>query len=115
MKFTTAIALLFGAASAVPTPDPLSDNDAGANLTKRATSFWYANMDHTGQYRGYAPDLDGDYTYAVFKSVNPGDGAGIQTAINAGTNGASRHGQWLASQPRVRLAYQPFDVDMRQD
>lgn len=98
-KFTAAIALLLGAASAVPTPG--SVNDAPSSLPKRATSFWYANMDHTGSPRGYAPDLDSDYSYAVFKSVNPGDGAAIQTAINAGTDGNKRHGKWLASQPRV--------------
>ncbi|KAH7035656.1 glycoside hydrolase family 55 protein [Microdochium trichocladiopsis] len=68
---------------------------------RQSTSFWYANMDHTGNPRGYAPDLDGDFSYAVYKAVAPGDGAGIQRAINEGTNGATRHGQWLASQPRV--------------
>ncbi len=70
-------------------------------LVKRATSFWYANMDHTGSARGFAPDLDGDSSYPVFKAVNPGDGAGIQQAINDAGNGNKRHGQWLASQPRV--------------
>jgi len=81
--------------------------DAGPAISRedkrQTTSFWYANMDHTGNARGYAPDLDGDYQYAVYKAVAPGDGAGIQQAINEGTNGATRHGQWLASQPRVRL------------
>jgi len=79
--------------------------DAGPAISRedkrQTTSFWYANMDHTGNARGYAPDLDGDYQYAVYKAVAPGDGAGIQQAINEGTNGATRHGQWLASQPRV--------------
>jgi hypothetical protein len=66
------------------------------------TSFWYANIDHTtANVRGYAPDLDGDYAYEVFRAVTPGDGAGIQAAINSATNGATRHGQWFASQPRV--------------
>ncbi|KAL2151691.1 hypothetical protein VTH82DRAFT_6789 [Thermothelomyces myriococcoides] len=66
------------------------------------TSFWYANIDHTSaDVRGYAPDLDGDYVYEVYKAVAPGDGAGIQAAINAATNGTTRHGQWFASQPRV--------------
>ncbi|KAK7958621.1 glycoside hydrolase family 55 protein [Apiospora saccharicola] len=81
-----------------------TDNDINgtyADLASRATGFWYANMDHTGNARGYAPHLDQDYNYAVFKAVKAGDGAGIQAAINEGTNGAKRHGQWLASQPRV--------------
>lgn len=82
-------------------------HDAGLAIShqhkRQTTSFWYANMDHTGNARGYAPDLDGDYQYAVYKAVAPGDGDGIQRAINEGTNGATRHGQWLASQPRVCL------------
>lgn len=98
VKFTGTLALLLGAALAVPT---LNGEDGTSNVSKRATSSWYPNMDHSGSARGYAPDLDSDFTYPVFKSVNPGDGAGIQTAINAGTNGATRHGKWLASQPRV--------------
>jgi hypothetical protein len=77
---------------------------ADANQKARAskTGFWYANIDHTSaNVRGYAPDLDNDYSYEVFRAVTPGDGPGIQKAINEATNGAKRHGQWLASQPRV--------------
>lgn len=76
-------------------------NGSYPDLASRATTFWYANMDHTGNARGYAPDLDQDFNYAVYKAVKAGDGNGIQAAINDGTNGAKRHGQWLASQPRV--------------
>jgi hypothetical protein len=78
-------------------------NDTGNDVAKRATSFWYANMDHSGRPRGFAPDLDGDFSYPVFVAVNPGDGAGIQRAINSGSSG-NRHGKWLASQPRVSEA-----------
>ncbi|KAK4463428.1 glycoside hydrolase [Cladorrhinum samala] len=68
----------------------------------KATSFWYSNIDHTtGDVRGYAPDLDGDYVYEIYKAVTPGNGASIQAAINAATNGATRHPEWFASQPRV--------------
>jgi len=101
MKFAATAALLLGVASAIPTPD-IDANSTDGTLARRATSFWYANMDHTGTYRGYAPDLDNDYSYPVYMAVSAGDGAGIQTAINAADNGATRHGQWLASQPRVR-------------
>lgn len=85
-----------------------TDNDVNGtypDLASRATGYWYANMDHTGNARGYAPDLDQDYNYAVYKAVKTGDGNGIQAAINDGTNGAKRHGQWLASQPRVCAPY----------
>jgi len=99
LKLTvTAAALLLGVVSAMPKPD----NDTDDGLFPRATSFWYSQMDHTGNYRGYAPDLDNDFNYAVYASVNPGDGNAIQNAINAATNGAKRNGQWFASQPRVR-------------
>jgi hypothetical protein len=99
MKFWAAASLLLAGGSASPMPS----NDVNSTvLAARATSFWYANMDHTGSARGYAPDLDGDFNYPVFMAVSPGDGAGIQRAINAGTNGGTRHKEWLASQPRVR-------------
>src|SRR5277367_6707027 len=88
MKLAAFLGLLLVGASALSAPE-----NENANLSKRATSFWYANMDHTGQYRGYAPDLDPDFSYPVFKAVNPGDGASIQTAINSG-DGANRHGEW---------------------
>lgn len=96
MKFWTSVSLFGGAALAAP-----AGNHTDGELVKRATSFWYANMDHTGNARGYAPDLDGDFNYPVFVSATPGDGGSIQRAINSGTNGGTRHAQWLASQPRV--------------
>ncbi|OAA49692.1 Urease, alpha subunit [Cordyceps fumosorosea ARSEF 2679] len=65
------------------------------------TAFWYPNMDHTSAVRGYAPDLDGDYTYPVYQAVQPGDADGIQAAIDAAGTGDSAHRTWLASQPRV--------------
>ncbi|CZR64545.1 probable Glucan endo-1,3-beta-glucosidase BGN13.1 [Phialocephala subalpina] len=96
MEFVVAISLLAGAASATLTPQ--SNKQV---VLSQATSFWYANMDHTGPARGYAPDLDPDYTYPVFQSVNPGNGTSIQNAINSADGGATRHATWLASQPRV--------------
>ena len=96
MKLIIFLAILVSQVLALPT----SENE-DVKLAKRATTFWYANMDHTGAARGYAPDLDPDYTYPVFQAVNPGDGASIQTAINSAGDGTSRHGEWLASQPRV--------------
>ncbi|KAH7161867.1 family 55 glycoside hydrolase [Dactylonectria macrodidyma] len=103
-KSLVALATFLCASSALPT-EGLQSRDApssgGGAVTRAASGFWYAAVDHTGEYRGYAPDLDGDYTYEVYKAVEAGDGSAIQDAINAGTNGARRHGQWLASQPRV--------------
>ncbi|KAI2642512.1 glycoside hydrolase family 55 protein [Xylaria nigripes] len=100
----TAFLLLAGA-YATPMTNGANDTalltERSSNAASASTSFWYAQMDHTGTSRGYAPDLDGDYNYPVFMEVAAGNGDGIQYAINAGTNGASRHPQWLASQPRV--------------
>ncbi|OTB17749.1 glycoside hydrolase family 55 protein [Daldinia sp. EC12] len=92
------VAALLGRASCLSVP---SGTGTSGDLTKRATSFWYANMDHTGQARGYAPDLGDDYNYPVYIAVKPGDGPGIAAAIKDAGNGKKRHSQWLASQPRV--------------
>lgn len=105
-KLAATLALMLGVASATPMPSP---NAVGDGLTKRATDFWYANMDHTGPARGYAPDLDNDFSYQVFKAVRAGDGPGIQAAIND-NGGSRRHGQWLASQPRVSLSQARLDM-----
>jgi drug/metabolite transporter (DMT)-like permease len=68
-----------------------------------ATTFWYANMDHTGAARGYAPELGTDYTYPVYWAVAAGATASdIQNAINAKGDGTDRPGEWLANIPRVR-------------
>lgn len=95
--------LLTSGAVARPAIETINATMGADYLTKQATGFWYANMDHSGQYRGYAPDLGSDYDYPVYKAVSPGDGAALQRAINAGTdeNGEKRHQTWLSSQPRV--------------
>lgn len=100
-SLATAIAASWiGAVTVVSaTPMPASSSAVEA---RAASSYWYANIDHTSDnIRGYAPDLDDDYAYPVYKAVKAGDGPGIQAAINAGTGSEKRHGQWLASQPRV--------------
>ncbi|KAK3904930.1 glycoside hydrolase [Staphylotrichum tortipilum] len=99
LSYLTSVAACLAGVVASPTPGL---EKSPVVSPRQASSFWYSNIDHTtGNVRGYAPDLDGDYVYQVYKAVAPGDGAGIQAAINAGTNGAQRHGQWFASQPRV--------------
>lgn len=98
----TAIAGLF-LAGALASPVPGGEGGSPQNTPRQASStYWYANMDHTGDYRGYAPGLDISDSYSVFVSVKPEDGgAGIQSAINDASDGASRPGEWLASEPRV--------------
>lgn len=102
LQLLIASALVLGVASAA---SALGSHVAGQDgFSRRTTGFWYPNMDHTGLHRGCAPDLGGNQTYQVFKSVNPGDGDAIQRAIND-DNGGKRHGQWFASQPRVCRTY----------
>ncbi|KAK3187626.1 hypothetical protein K4F52_003684 [Lecanicillium sp. MT-2017a] len=98
VKFVAALSLVLGLASASPVSSIRAASQDG--VEKRATNFWYSNMDHTSSIRGYAPDLGGNYSYEVYKAVSPGDAAGIQNAI-LDDNGGRRHPQWLASQPRV--------------
>ncbi|KAG5977673.1 hypothetical protein E4U55_006625 [Claviceps digitariae] len=71
-----------------------------ASVAVAKTSFWYSNMDHTGNARGYAPDLDNDFTYPVYMAVNAGDGNAIQKAIDD-NQGRERRSQWWASQTRI--------------
>ncbi|KAM0247909.1 hypothetical protein ACHAQJ_009656 [Trichoderma viride] len=64
------------------------------------SSFWYAAMDHTGQYKGYAPHTTNPDSYNVYVAVSPGDAASLQSAIDS-DGSSSRQNEWLASQPRV--------------
>ncbi|OAQ66884.1 pectate lyase superfamily protein domain-containing protein [Pochonia chlamydosporia 170] len=101
--FTTTItALLAGVAAANPTIHDHARRmqNTMAKAAAAGTTFWYANMDHTGGPRGYSPDLGNDYSYEVFKSVNSGDGRAIQDAIDS-NNGKERRHNWWASQPRA--------------
>ncbi|QUC18266.1 uncharacterized protein UV8b_02507 [Ustilaginoidea virens] len=85
---------------ATATASSASPTREGSTIGARAGGFWYADMDHTGAPRGYAPHADKAGEYAVFKAVKPGHGADIQDAIDSAVNGP-REKKWLASQPRV--------------
>lgn len=74
------------------------------------SGFWYSMMDHVGAPRGYAPNLEDAGKYNVYVAVKPGDGDGIQNAINSAPDG-ERNKQWLASQPRV--CQEPGDTTER--
>lgn len=104
VKFAAALSLMLGAASANPmlsNQTMLSNGTSPKVLAKAPTSFWYANMDHSGNPRGFAPDLDGDYTYPVYMAVNAGNASALQNAIYTDGKGGYRGVKWLASQPRV--------------
>ncbi|KAH8668587.1 pectate lyase superfamily protein-domain-containing protein [Xylariales sp. PMI_506] len=102
LKFILAWAALLSVAVAVPAASAHPHDGQAQQLRPRSTSFWYANMAHTGSSAGYAPDLGTNYTYPVYMEVSPGAGwSEIQSAINSDGAGGSRHSEWLASQPRV--------------
>lgn len=64
------------------------------------STFWLDQMDHTGNARGYAPELPGYYTYPVYRNVleygalNDGTGdqtAALQNASNDDGQGGNRY------------------------
>lgn len=66
------------------------------------STFWLDEMDHTGTARGYAPELNGFFTYPVYRNVmSPtygaaNDGSGDQTqalqnAMNDDGQGGNRY------------------------
>jgi hypothetical protein len=78
-----------------------------SSVEARASGFWYAQMDHSGASRGYAPYAENAASYSVFKAVKSGDSSSIQEAIDSAGNG-HRQKEWFASQPRVRGRWDPF-------
>ncbi|KAL7931284.1 glycoside hydrolase family 55 protein [Trichoderma chlorosporum] len=98
LKSLAFVAALLGAVTASPTMARHEDR----SLEPRAsTSFWYAAMDHTGQYKGYAPHTTSPSSYNVYVAVNAGDAGSLQSAIDSAASGGNRQNEWLASQPRV--------------
>ncbi|GAB0139038.1 hypothetical protein EsDP_00007255 [Epichloe bromicola] len=91
----SAIAVL-ALASASVLASPLEQSSVEA----RASGFWYAQMDHSGASRGYAPYVENAASYSVFQAVKSGDGSSIQEAIDSAGDGL-RQKEWFASQPRV--------------
>ncbi|KAG6040336.1 hypothetical protein E4U41_000893 [Claviceps citrina] len=93
-SLVSLLAVLGSASASPPGPPALS------SVRGRSSGFWYAEMDHTGTYRGYAPYVDNATSYPVFQAVESGHGDGIQAAIDS-AGAQDRQKEWLASQPRV--------------
>ena len=88
---TTASAAAIHAVQVEPAATAVSDDVLAASATctgpvvSTPSTFWLDQMDHTGNARGYAPELLGYYTYPVYRNVMSGygavnDGTGDQTA-----------------------------------
>ncbi|QYT06245.1 Laminarinase [Trichoderma simmonsii] len=97
LKSLAFAAALLGAVTASPT---LARHEDRSLQPRANTSFWYAAMDHTGQYKGYAPHAPSPSSYNVFVAVNAGDAGSLQSAIDS-AGSSNRQNEWLASQPRV--------------
>lgn len=98
LKSLAVVAAFLGAVTA--SPALVRHNDRSELLLRPNTSFWYAAMDHTGQYKGYAPHTTDPSSYNVYVAVNPGDAGSLQSAIDS-AGSEDRQNEWLASQPRV--------------
>jgi hypothetical protein len=70
--------------------------------------FWLDKQDHIGPARGYAPFIDGFYTYPVYRNVlnynakNDGTGdqsANLQQALNDDGRGGNRYQNGLTYEP----------------
>jgi hypothetical protein len=87
-------------------PASLNVLDASATCTGPVVStpstFWLDQMDHTGNARGYAPELPGFFTYPVYRNVmsatygavNDGSGdqtSALQKAMNDDGQGGNRY------------------------
>jgi len=69
-------------------------------VTSNPSSYWMTQMDHTGNARGYAPNINNYYTFPVWRNVldygakNDGSGdqtAAIQSALNTDGRGGNRY------------------------
>ncbi|KAL6900487.1 glycoside hydrolase family 55 protein [Trichoderma evansii] len=98
LKTLTAAVAFLGTVTA--SPAVLRHHGRSALQSRANSSFWYAAMDHTGQFKGSAPYVSDPDSYNVFVAVTPGDAGSLQNAIDSAGSG-NRENEWLASQPRV--------------
>lgn len=89
--------LLMGAASANPVQHAHHSHKQDAVAARDDGGYWYANMDHSGTARGYAPYADDPGQWNVFVAAKANDSQSVLDAINEG----ERDGMWFASTPRV--------------
>lgn len=80
----------------------------GSQSTQQPTQYWLQAQDHTGEARGYAPYVQGNPQYPVYRDVIEygarNDGSGNQTyalqnAINTDGMGGSREGKGSTNMP----------------
>ncbi|KOS17381.1 Glucan endo-1 [Escovopsis weberi] len=98
------LALLFPFTQALPTA---SNATAELQARQSGSSWWLANVDHTGgSVRGYVPFLkdssgNDDYVYPVWETVQSGDSQGFINALYSNGPNGQRDNCWSVGQPRV--------------
>jgi glucan 1,3-beta-glucosidase len=88
--------------------DPLLPPSCPGPVKGNASGFWLDKQDHTGSPRGYAPFIDGYFTYPVYRNVlhynAKNDGTGdqsdnLQNAMNTDGRGRNRYQNGLTFEP----------------
>ncbi|KAJ5656857.1 hypothetical protein N7507_008807 [Penicillium longicatenatum] len=100
--------LATASAAALPSSERIHQRDTCTGpIVSSPTTYWLLDQDHTGNARGYAPEVS-NANYPVWRNVQDysavADGSGdqtsaIQNAINDDGSGGSRKGQGVTRYP----------------
>ena len=87
---------------------PIEAASCSGPVRSNPSTYWLDQQDHTGNARGYAPFLPGDFTYPVYRNVksyhavgdgNADDTQSLQDAINDAGNGKNRYNNEVSTRP----------------
>ena len=87
---------------------PVQAASCSGPVKSNPSDYWLDQQDHTGNARGYAPFLPGDYTYPVYRNVKAYSATGngytddtqsLQNAINDDGSGGNRYNNEVTTRP----------------